>query len=210
MDARVVVLTPWRGDGGQRDRLYAAVGPYVAELGWPVIEGHSGDEVFSLARTWNHLAATAGDWDVAVLHEADYFVEHGQIRAAVAAAVDGYPGQVYAYDRHVKLNQAATARFLTGKRGPWGPQDRRIGKHRTGGPRVVSRALWEAVGGFHDGFVGWGYEDNAFRDACERISPPLRVPGDLVNLWHPKHDPNNPYWRARDANYALFQSLRRS
>lgn len=207
---RVVVLTPWKPDGGPRDRLYGVIGPHVAGLGLPVVHGHSGDETFSLARTWNTLAAKAdegGRWDLAVLHEADYFVTHEQIREAIAHVRGGFGGQVYAYDRHVKLTESGTERFLQGNR-DLVDGEYTIGKHRIGGPRVISRVLWDAVGGFDHRFVGWGYEDNAFRDQCYAISPHRRVEGDLVNLWHPKHDPDDPYWQHAAQNRALAEEIR--
>jgi mannosyltransferase OCH1-like enzyme len=51
---------------------------------------------------------------------------------------------------------------------------------------IVTRKLWDDVGGFDESFAGWGFEDNAFAAACETFSdaPVLKMPGELWHLWH--------------------------
>jgi hypothetical protein len=54
------------------------------------------------------------------------------------------------------------------------------------GALVVTRMLWEEVGGFDEGFVGWGFEDLAARLAFEAMAghEMLRVYGALYHLFH--------------------------
>src|SRR5690606_4492067 len=51
---------------------------------------------------------------------------------------------------------------------------------------VVPRVVFEAVGGFDEGYRSWGAEDDAFWHAATLASgAPLRVPGAAYHLWHP-------------------------
>jgi predicted glycosyltransferase involved in capsule biosynthesis len=55
------------------------------------------------------------------------------------------------------------------------------------GVLAVPRALWDAVGGFDERFVGWGFEDLAFWSACTALAGGFeRIPGRMIHLWHPK------------------------
>jgi predicted glycosyltransferase involved in capsule biosynthesis len=55
---------------------------------------------------------------------------------------------------------------------------------------AIAADLWDRVGGFDERFEGWGWEDVAFRLACETLLGPMVVlRGVLWHLWHPT-DPN--------------------
>jgi hypothetical protein len=214
---RVVILLPYRGDrGNHRDRIFSVVRPHVQELaarlGATVHEADSGHQPFSVGNSFNAAAEQAGAWDVALLHEADFIVAGAAPETAVQLVREGHPGMVYGWTRHIRLTQGGTEKLLGGRRERF--QHRRdftVGSSDSpGGPRVVSRALWDAVGGFHPGFVGWGYEDNHFRWATERVAgPSRRVTGDLLNAWHPRrqHTPDDPYFAAQASNWDLWQRL---
>ena len=47
--------------------------------------------------------------------------------------------------------------------------------------------MWETVGGFDESFIGWGYEDDAFRAALDvMVGKSLRLRGcNLYHMWHP-------------------------
>src|SRR5690606_11084975 len=51
---------------------------------------------------------------------------------------------------------------------------------------AVRRDVWDAVGGFDEQFVGWGFEDTAFRIAVETLTDkPIHVEqAACLHLWH--------------------------
>jgi hypothetical protein len=205
-----VVLVPFRGDaGGWRDRNYAAVRPYLEDLPYHLEVGDSGASPFSISSTWNALAVSAGEWDLAVLHGADLWVDPARIVESVAmAARDPDVGMVYAFTHAWRLTRAETTRFHRGAR--------KFSRVRTvgsfyGGVRVIRRALWEEAAGFDERFVGWGHEDRAFAHVTGILSSGHRRVhrGTMANLWHPRRHqtPDDPYFGHQAANYALYAEV---
>lgn len=175
-------------------------------MGWPIHTADSGDTPFSTARSLNKAADA--DWDIAVIHDADCWVNLDSIRTAVEQAAD----LTYAWDRLVTLTREASTRFHEGQR-EFTPGDaervRPPGRLPPGGPRVVTRELWDRVGGFDPRFKGWGFEDNAFRHVCKQATGGYRrVEGMLYQLWHPRN-PNDPYFSRKAANRRIYQSIKR-
>ena len=221
MSARTVILVPYRGDGGWRETIFGTVLPYLGKLaeivGADIVYmADSGHDPFSVGNSFNRAAELAdadGRWDVALLHEADFLVEPRAVAEAVRMVRDGHPGMVYAWSRHVRLTEVGTQALIEGKRRRFRNRTEfRLGSPRSpGGPRVVSRALWDSTKGFHPGFVGWGYEDNHFQWMAEKVAPHRRISGDLLNAWHPRRgdDSANPYFTAQTVNWELWQRLQR-
>lgn len=220
-NGRTVILVPFRAEpGSRRERIFQrAVLPHLAGLaeliGAEIIGTDSGHQPFSVGNSFNRAAELAdetGQWEVALLHEADFLVEPRAVVEAVRTVRQGYPGMVYAWTRHVRLTEEGTEKMLAGQRTRFAHRtDFRLGSPRSpGGPRVLSRALWDAIGGFHPGFIGWGYEDNHLAFKAERVAPARRVAGDLLNAWHPrrKDQPTDPYFAAQTSNYELWTRLR--
>lgn len=198
---------PWR-PSPERVGHHQLVTNHLKEFGFPIFEADAGGDIFSSARSYNKAAAEAGDWDVAILHEADVWVDHSSLHAAL----EFRSAFVYAYDEVITLTEEASAQFHRGQR-EFGPVDytRRIQyrKLTPGGPRVVARWLWDRTGGFDERFVGWGGEDNAFRFACgKHAGPAQRVPGVLFQLWHPRN-PDDPYFARWPKNRKLYADIKR-
>jgi len=107
---------------------------------------------------------------------------------------------------------------------PWGLRVERVRTSQLGTQSlmlVVPRRLWDSIGGFDEGFVGWGGEDNAFWRAAEILGgAPLRVDGGIYHLYHETTDPvtrsMDPQWRANFARWRRYEqatcecSLRRA
>jgi hypothetical protein len=214
---RTVILVPYRAPAGSwRETIFqGAVLPHLAGLaeliGAEIVQADSGHQPFSVGNSFNRAAELAGDWHTALLHEADFLVEPRAALAAVERA-RGYLGLVYAWTRHVRLNRAGTDALLAGKRERFSPnREFRLGSRLSpGGPRAINRTAWDIAGGFHPGFVGWGYEDNHFAFKTAKLAASERIPGDLLNAWHPRRrdEPEDPYFVAQTANLALWERLR--
>lgn len=195
---RVAVLVPRRPDNGPRDEVWEWV---KARWGhehptWHVIEGDHLDGMFNRAAAINHAARSA-DWDTAVIADADTFVAPAQIEAAVEGCQTDCEFWL-AYDSFHYLGRSMSRKIMAGFDGWWKSE---FSMTNTCSSMVaVTRRLWDRVGGFDEGFVGWGFEDVAFSNACQTFGGGLRrVPGEAWHLWHPVSMENNhhsPEWNA--------------
>jgi hypothetical protein len=195
---RVVVLVPRRAGVADRDRLWGFTRAWWARNhpDWPIHEcdGSPPDEPFNRGAALNAAADEAGEWDVCVCIDGDVLIDAGPVRAAVAlAAATGHP--VSAYHERVLLSPQATTRVLGGYTGDWRVRGfaRAIWYHSVSSAYVVRRDLWDAVGGFDELFVGWGWEDIAFRCATETVAgvPLTQMAGTLYHLHHQKSAEND-------------------
>jgi hypothetical protein len=196
-------LVPWRSDGGHRERLWAFCRAWWRER-FPdalIVEGSSPDGKFNRAAAINDAAR--GDWDVAIVLDADVLADPGQVRDAVELARS--TGRLtLAYERFAGLTMGMTTRVLDGYEGRWGAGTRFRSTTHESSIVVVPRALWETVGGFDERFVGWGQEDVAFVQACRVLGgEPERVAGPVYHLWHER----SPDRRAFDPQYRANQAL---
>lgn len=184
----IVILVPRRADGGHRDRLWAHCRQiWEDRFEWPIFEGHHDDGPFNRSLAVNLAAQAAGDWDVAVIIDADTITAPDSVRAAVNLALST-DQMVVAHDERVMVNQRGTQKILGGYLGSW--RDRsmveRVWLDSVSCCIAVSRTLWEAAGPFDELFVGWGREDTAWRIACEvETGPIVKVCGETFHLWHP-------------------------
>lgn len=184
---RTVILTPWRPDDGPRDRIWAWCRARWETLGWPIYEGvHEGDP-YSRAAARNDAARQAGGWDVALFVDADCaLADLAQARQAVYKARHTRK-MVYAHSHLWLTTEEGAGRLLAGaaELGP-GITDG-VGHPSTYSMAfAVPRTLWDAVGGYDERFVDWGWEDLAFMAACNAIGRGHdRVRGDAFHVWHP-------------------------
>jgi len=182
---RTVVLVPRRSDGGQRDRVWNWLRPSWEPFG-DVVEGHHEGGPFNRSAALNQAAAAAGDWDVAVVIDGDVVCDRGLVDVAVAHAT-ATGGPAIAYTVRVHLGEEMTDRVLDGYRGDWSRGQESVKRDACSSANVVRRDVWDLAGGFDERFVGWGWEDVAFKHATETLSGQRtrRIPGTLWHLWHP-------------------------
>lgn len=192
VDPGIPVLVPRRADHGHRDALWARIRDHV----WAdanVIEGHHDDDTpFNRSAALNTAADLAGNWDMAVIADADSLVHPTQLHAAVHAART--TGRVViAHSRWVNVDLEEHDTFLN--HGVLKHRDdRTFYEHTVSSMLVVPRPVWDAVNGFDAAhFRGWGVEDRAFMRAVKVISgDPVRLHGDVYHLAHdrPAEDTN--------------------
>ncbi len=191
----VPVLVPRRADNGHRDQLWKHLTAHYWDhlTGYRVVEGEHLDGPFNRSAAINTAARMAGNWDVCVVADSDTWVPGGQLDAAVARCRET-ARLVYAFDMVVELSRACTDHILTG--GPLDWTALGIDTVRTeqsviqSSMLVVPRTLFDRVGGFDEGFVGWSAEDNAHHKACAIMGgEPERITGAAFHLWHPSSRP---------------------
>lgn len=196
----VAVLVPRRVDHGRRDELWSWVKDYWSSQlpNWPIHEGHHDDGPFNRSLALNRAAAAAGDWDIAVVIDSDIFVDRDHVLEGVKRARTGwitFPFHEYRY-----LSRQMTEKIMGGYRGNWHPGVEFTLTNTCSSCVIVPRPLWDEVGGFDEGFEGWGFEDVAFSLACQALAGGMhRVEGDV---WHLHHQPStenshqSPQWIA--------------
>lgn len=216
---RVAVLVPRRIGDEHRERAWAHVRHGLHADGWRVYQGwhfeHEGPFNRSLAI---NRAAEAADteaaqrgrprWEAAVVLDGDTIVASAQIAGAVALA-EGTGAIAFGFHRYAALDEAGTRKVLDGFDGDWEPFVAYEFEDTASSCVVVTRGLWDAVGGFDAGFVGWGFEDVAFSLACQAIAGPRhRHAGTAWHLWHPPAphaaDERSPVYKANQARCARY------
>jgi len=210
---RPVVVIPYRGTTPERARnldhvmaqvLWFYCSPEVPTIPWEV--GDSGDEPFSIARTWNHLAASitrrVPDWTHIIRWAADFILDDpGCLIEAIRTMDERGWHHVLPFTTATKLTEAETVAL---DQGEW---PTRIGKLPYGGINITTREAWDALGGFDEGFKGWGHEDREYVHRLEAaFGPRQRTPGHLWLLHHPRNT-DDPYWKKADHNHQLLTEL---
>jgi len=184
----VAVLVPWRPGDLDRERNWRYASDFWRGTGWPIATGGGGQVgPFNRAAARNE-AARSVEWDVGIFADADVFVaERDQVRVAVNLAVDT-ERLVLPFEDYTALTEAETIARVAGDLHEL-PVRHTEPDPSVGGIMVVPRLLWESLGGFDEGFVGWGFEDYALYTAAGGA---LRTPGELWHLWHPPAPETNP------------------
>lgn len=214
---KVAILAPWRSGPEDRAELWSFARAWW-EHGHPewTIHEAAGPVTgpFNRSAAINEAAQAAGDWDVAIIIDTDTLVSPDAARTAVdvAAATDA---MVLAGDERVMLSRDGTRRILEGYRGNWrvrGMQER-VYTDGCSSCVVVSRKLWDQLGGFDPLFVGWGFEDIAFRIACETFSGKhmVKLSSEMFHLWHTTSCENNARsdtYRANEARCERYKAAR--
>lgn len=180
----VVILVPWRGGDEIRERNWAIARRYLEGFDYPIFTGDRKGP-WSRAAAVNAAAKAAGEWDVAMIADADTIQEVGAAHRAIAS-VGISCGAAIPWNVRWLLDEKATVRLKARNEAPlrdtrrWGKQDRGAGS-----TLIVAREAWDAVGGFDEHFVGWGLEDRAIVIAMKTLSSVRHFPGVVWHLNHP-------------------------
>lgn len=204
---RAVVLVPRRSASAERERLWEHVRAFWRPSGYPVFEGQAEGEPFNRSAARNDAAAQAGDWEVAILADADTLIPPEQVTAAVRHAHE--TGElVFPFTEYCALTAQTTRRVLRNEDTRW--RFKWIKSHSVGGCMVCPRELWEEVGGFDQRFQGWGFEDRAFVIACETLASVQWAPGRVYHLFHERARSRDPKLATYQANEALCRRYKRA
>lgn len=185
----IVVLVPRRPDQGRRDQIWGFTRWWIERhYPLPVFEADSDGRQFSVAQARNRAAAAAGDWDIAIFHDADTIAHPAAIETAIEIAARS-DQIVVAGDSHMYCDHASSDRILAG--GPLFPRPDSFGKNGIyqrpcSGVFAVNRHLWDTVGGYVESLRGWGFEDLVFLQTCGLFGAGNTwVPDHItLHLWH--------------------------
>lgn len=185
---RCVILVPYRPANDRHRWLYDMVRPHLEAFGWPIVEGTC-EGRWARAVAVNDAARKAGRWDVAYISDIDVIPDHDAVQRAVAW-VRSTGGGARPHDERYMLNKAGT--LVAVQRGVEALGAAHFDRQWAGGGTdVVTREAFDAVGGFDERYVGWGYEDSEFHVQLVVHRAWDRLPGEAWHLWHPVGD-NRP------------------
>lgn len=158
-------------------------------------------EPFNISRAFNRARAQAtGDW--LMCFGADEVPDPDHLRK-MAALHSGRPW-FGTYHGRALLSEEATDRVLDGTI-PWPPPRHwiRVWRPRARTQIAVRPDVWDDIGGWDEGFAGWGSDDEAVRAALVTLhGPPPTAQGWLYTLWHPPSDRSHvPTNQARMTRY---------
>ena len=204
----VPILVPWRTDNGSRADVWSTIQEHV----WResrVVVGSSPEGSFNRSAAINNAAELAGDWDVAVIADADSFVPPAQLSAAIQFARDSgnlvYPYTLWlSIDPHEVDNFWATGVLPDSK-------TRIVHLGTVSSVLVVPRKVWDKVNGFDENFTGWGYEDMAFDQAVRVLTgEPRRMADRVFHIEHKRPEEwhnrgGSPLVRANRERYQQYQ-----
>ncbi len=177
---------------------------------FPVYCADSVSRVFSPAEARNNAAQMAGNWDVAIFHDADTIAHPEAVAQAVDIAAHSMQ-MVVAGDSHMYCDQASSARIMRSGI-PMFPRPAEFGingiyERPCSGVFAVHRKVFDKVGGYVETLQGWGYEDLVFLQMCGIFAAGNTwVPGHItLHMWHPESPRNSETTR----NKAVWQTLTR-
>lgn len=209
---RVSVLLPYRRVGFRpcdmmRARIFRAVRAewvrrLTLRLGVVIAPDGLDAPSFSLSAAFNR-AADLATGDVLVTHPANLWPNPGAVRAAAERALDpGGPGWSYVYSGSLTLSLDETERLLYGAGLPDRPPD--PAPHASGS-MAVTRACWDAVGGYDERFgPRYGYEDCALRNALSHHYGDPEPPDPAASMVRLEHGETGGLARCHPDNTRLF------
>ncbi len=176
-----LVIVPAYGDDPLRLRNLGAVLNHLTREDLDASSFVLPDDIASPGAARNLSARMTGS-EVLVFNDADSIVSGNQIREASRLASIA-PGLVFAYDLYVRASRRASVQYAADPDFPLGAE-RVIHSSGSMGCVAIQRECFDALGGFDEAYVGWGYEDLDFARRAGARWPLRRVTGPLFHLWH--------------------------
>ena len=189
---RVSVLIPYKPDNGIRDELFKWVKTFYQNV-IPEVElciGESQSEPFNRSQAINHAAKKATR-DVFVIADGDMIYDPKVLVQAIQML--NKHAWVIPFSKLLDLSESSTQKLIQSS--PEWPLSIEVEYEErfndsnykpVSGLIVVTRKNFNRVKGFDERFVGWGKEDNAFKDAMNTICGRYkRINNHFVyHLWH--------------------------
>lgn len=197
MAPRISLIVPYRGDDGERDRIWAWCRRWwvsILDQSWEVILTDSGDELFHRGKSLNQGVARSHG-QILILADADTIVS--DINNAIELAEAGRWSVAYADQQYYNLTKEFTQSLLLRTPGVPVPLEGDWDHRLTSWSGVIAmpRKAFEEVNGLDERCISWGYDDDIFKLSLDSLwGPCARANGHAVHLWHPRGlDFDNPY-----------------
>lgn len=210
MPREVSVLIPYQPDGGPRDDAFRYVKQFYQRL-LPEAEvcvGELKQELFSRSKAINK-AASAATGRLFIIADGDIIYDPELMREAMnQVREDRWVIPFSSITRMTRSNSQTVFEQDAQWPIPVSLETKADqARYFVGGVNVLSRAAFEAVGGYDERFVGWGGEDEAFAYSLDTlVGKHVRLEGNLLHFWHPFVGPSgNPKY---EANYALYSAYK--
>lgn len=182
-----VILVPRREGFPDRDRTWAWVRRWWEQNlpEFPIIEGHHNAGLFNRSAALNRASEIAGDWDIALIIDADVICDPEHVREAVKMAAEKDRIVVPFKVRH-NLNRRGSEAIMAGANANWERWIARNFYDQHSSVIAVPRNVWNTVGGFDETFSGWGMEDTAFAiSAITLVGEMIHMEGEVWHFYHP-------------------------
>ena len=181
--------------------------PLLAYLPAPVVYRHLDKE--SVAPGWRkswayNVGARLARAPLIIFHDGDVCAPSGYAREVVRALRDDGFGAASLQRFLYYLDQKQTSRLLADECGLESASPVSVFQNWKGGTIAVERGAFAAIGGFDEGFVDWGGEDDEFYDRCGEIGHCRSGFLPFVHLWH---QPQALRWAS--ANATIRETLPR-
>jgi hypothetical protein len=209
---KVGIVIPWR-------ETPSRIGPFSKVVEWyginfPEATIYLADHdypVFNLAASRNLGVrnAQSDGCDVVLIGDADTIGQAAPIREALESAVLDNICHT-PYTRYHMITDVSTIQFVKGRHKTIGRCRSFLYEDACSGLYIATPETWFAMGGQDEKFVGWGFEDTAWRRAHEVIfgKLPMVHEGDAYAMYHVmQENRNGPLYNKNKAIYERYLKI---
>jgi hypothetical protein len=136
-------------------------------------------------KAWGYnVGARLTQADVLVFHDGDVCVPTGYAAEVLTALARPRVGAASLQRFCFYLDSVASTRVANGGKIPKDVSPQTTRQNVKGGTIAIRKDAFLAIGGFDEGFVDWGGEDDEFYDRCAEIGHCRAGYLPFVHLWH--------------------------
>lgn len=187
----VSIIIPFQTDHGIRAEEFEWIKKYYSRV-MPEAElciGVINENNFNRSKAIN-LAVKEATKDILVIVDGDVIYDPVIIEKSISLLNEA--AFVVPFTEVYNIDEADTKRLLkTEPKWPLDVNPEECAKQTfypgfCGKIMVISKELFEKVGGFDERFIGWGGEDDAFSLSVQTLYGGLvNIPGGIYHFWHP-------------------------
>jgi len=136
-------------------------------------------------RSWTfNVGAKFAMADIIVLHDNDMLVPADYAACIIEKIRDDY--EVVNLKRYIfYLNKSHTAKVFVDKNALLYEAPQSIMQNSEGGGSIaITKKAYESIGGFDEGFIGWGGEDSEFWERAQTLRVWSYANLPILHLWH--------------------------
>lgn len=216
----ISICIPYKPDGGRRDQIFWWVKKRW-ELLFPsaeIVIGQNDSDPFNRAAARNDAYRRASHKTL-VFADADTICPPSLLSVGLARLTN--TNWVLPYDAYYNVAEESSDEILRSNPDVELDENEITWEHRipypphppygapVSGIVIMKKGVFEAVGGYDEQFIGWGYEDTDFALAMETlVGPAVRCEGYVFHLWHPTSEDAtwaSPWIKQNKARHLLYE-----